>query len=173
MQNYAPKDVLERKFRIPGGREKSLVDLSAKDMYTILMFTNDIKPKSIDYWLHKYPEVNIDFDQWFKMINMQKLGQRKSLDFNWRIFHGHINTEIKLEKMKLSDGYCKLCNTAKENLDHILIKCSHIPDVWVRIKQIVYFLGETDYMTDFNKIDNWLHEGWKVPKRCGLSIKVF
>ena len=94
MQNYAPKDVLERKFRIG----KSLVDLSAKDMYIILMFTNDIKPKSIDYWLHKYPEVNIDFDQWLKMINMQKLMQRKSLDFDWRIFHGYINTEIKLKK---------------------------------------------------------------------------
>ena len=78
--------------------EKSLVNLSAKDMYTIFMFTNDVKPKSIDYLLHKYPEVNIDFDQWFKMIKMQKLGQRKSLDFNWRIFHWHINTEIKLEK---------------------------------------------------------------------------
>ena len=35
VQNYAPKDVLERKFRIPGGMAKSLVDLSAKDMYTI------------------------------------------------------------------------------------------------------------------------------------------
>ena len=76
-------------------------------MYTILMFTNAVKSKSIDYWLHKYPEVNIDFDKWFKMNNMQKLGQRKSLDFNWRIFHGHVNTEIKLEKMKLSDGYWK------------------------------------------------------------------
>ena len=94
------------------------------------------------------------------MINMQKLGQRKSLDFNWRIFHWHINTEIKLEKMKLSDGYCKLCNTARENLDHILIiKCSHISDVWVRIEQIVYFLGETEYMTDFNKIIGYMKGG--------------
>ena len=30
-------------------------------MYTFLMFTNDSKPKPIDYWLHKYPEVNFDF----------------------------------------------------------------------------------------------------------------
>ena len=54
--------------------------------------------------------------------------------------------------MKFSDGYCKLCNTERENLDHILIKCSHISDVWVRIEQIVYILWETDCMTDFNKI---------------------
>ena len=60
VQNYAPNDVLERKFGIPGGMAKHLVDLSAKDMYTILMFTNDIKPKSIDYWLYEYLEVNID-----------------------------------------------------------------------------------------------------------------
>ena len=128
-------------------------------MNTILMFTNDVKPISIDYWLHKYPEVNIDFDQWLKMINMQKLGRRKSFDFNWRIFHRHVNTEIKLEQMKLSDGYCKLCNTARENLDHILIRCSHILDLWVRIEQIVYFLGETDYMTDFNKIIGYMKDG--------------
>ena len=55
--------------------------------------------------------------------------------------------------MNLSDGFCTLCNTARENLDHILIKCSHISDVWVRIEQVVYFLGETDYMTDFKIID--------------------
>ena len=52
-------------------------------MYTILMFTNDVKPKSIDYWLHKYPEVNIDFDQCFKMINMQKLQIGKNETFRW------------------------------------------------------------------------------------------
>ena len=61
--------------------------------------------------------------------------------------------------MKLSDGYCKLCNTARENLDYILIKCSHISDVWVRIEQIVYFLGETNYMTDFNKIIGYMKDG--------------
>ena len=120
VQNYAPNDVLERKF---------------------------------------YLEVNIDFDQWFKMIDRQKLGQRKSLDFNWILFHGHINTEIGLEKVKLSYGYCKLCNTTRENLDHILKKCSHILDVWVRIEQLVHCLGETDYMTDFNKIIGYMKDG--------------
>ena len=75
-------------------------------MYNILMASNDIKPKSIDYWLPMYPDVNINFDLWFKIINMQKLGQWKSLDFNWKMFDGHIhvNTEIKLKKMKPSGG---------------------------------------------------------------------
>ena len=61
--------------------------------------------------------------------------------------------------MKLSDGYCKLCYTARETLDHILIKCSHISDVWVRREQMAYFLGETDYMTDFNKIIGYMKDG--------------
>ena len=63
--------------------------------------------------------------------------------------------------MKLSDGHYKMCNIARENLDHILIKCCHNSDVWGGggwggggvgvgvggggggwVDQIVYFLGE-------------------------------
>ena len=115
---------------------------SAKEMYYIFMFSWELQLKPIQYWKYKYPEENTNFDKWLKVMHMDKLCQRKSLDFNWRIFHGHINTEIILEKMRLSDGFCKLCNIEKENVDHILVHCKESASVWHKIQQLVNIIGE-------------------------------
>ena len=128
VQNCAPKNLLEMKFKIPGGMEKC-------------------------------PEENINFDKWFKVIHMVKLCQRKSLDFNWRIFHGHINTEIRLEKMRLSDGICKLCNIEKENVDHLLVQCKKSASVWHKIQQLVNTIGESDAISHFHKVVGYIHDG--------------
>ena len=82
------------------------LNLLAEEVYHIFMFSSELQLQPIQYWMSKYPEENINFDKWFKVIHMGKLCQRKSLDFNWRIFHGHINAEIRLEKMRLLDGFC-------------------------------------------------------------------
>ena len=159
VQNCAPKNLLEMKFKIPGGMEKCLSELSAKEMYHIFMFSSELQLKSIQYWMSKYPEENINFDKWFKVIHMGKLCQRKSLDFNWRIFHGHINTEIRLEKMRLSDGICKLCNIEKENVDHLLVQCKKSASVWHKIQQLVNTIGESDAISHFHKVVGYIHDG--------------
>ena len=78
---------------------KNFVDISVKDVYFIS--NNSIKPKSIDGWQHKNSEVNNDSDKWSKIIDMHKLVQRKSIDFDRGIFRGHINADIKLEKLSI------------------------------------------------------------------------
>ena len=72
--------MLGKKFKIPGGLEKCLSELSAKEMYHIFMLSSELQLKPIQYWMSKYPDENIDFDKWFKLIHMGKLGQRK---FTW------------------------------------------------------------------------------------------
>ena len=54
---------------------------------------------------------------------------RKCKDFNWKLFHGQINTENRLCKMQYSDGSCKVCSNV-ENVEHILTTCSGLDTIW-------------------------------------------
>ena len=62
VQNCAPNNLLEMKFKIPGGMEKWLSKLSAKEMYHLFKFSSELQLKPIQYWMSKYPEENINFD---------------------------------------------------------------------------------------------------------------
>ena len=128
-------DLLKTKFQIPRKNMKCLKDLTAKDIYRILTLDKTPEIKSKEYWQNKLNNDEIDFDCWFRNNFENKLTERKCLDFNWRIFHGQVMTENKLQHMKLSNGKRKLCKKG-ENLDHILMLCNGIDQVWKMIQSI-------------------------------------
>ena len=138
-------NLLHSQFKIPDCGVKCLKDLEARDIYKILMFSEVTELKSKTYWCTKFDDKVIEFDKWFTCLFVSKLTPRKCIDFNWRIFHGQVNTEQKLQKMGFSDGYCKICKLEKENVEHLLLECSETYMVWGQIKNMVCMVRKNDY----------------------------
>ena len=115
-QIYNQRGMLEMEFKIPNAGTKSLSDLTSGDVYNILLLNRKTELKSKEYWNRKFINMNIDWEDWFSQNFVNRYIPRKCKDFNWKVFHGHVNTETRLLKMKFSDGICKLCHTGDENL---------------------------------------------------------
>ena len=73
---------------------------------------------------------------WFDCNFVNDLVPRKCKDFNWKIFHGQVNTETRLEKMNMSNGMCVVCENGKENLEHLLIDCRHVYSIWDAVERL-------------------------------------
>ncbi len=142
--------ILSTKYRLPGGKEKCLKDLTSKDIYNILMSTNTPHMKYKQYWECKLNK-EIDFSLWFQINFANKITPRKCLDFNWKIFYGQINTENKMKYMKLSDGICKLCKKEGENVEHILLSCGENYKCWDMINVFIQKICK-DIVIDRNEI---------------------
>ncbi len=102
-----------------------------------MLFNTQVQIKSKRYWQNKLYTVDIDFNLWFKCNFTSDITPRNCLDFNWKLFHGQVNTEQKLVKMKFSNGCCKLCVQHEENLDHLLIDCNQTKEIWQSIQHII------------------------------------
>ena len=87
--------------------------------------------------MYKFDNPDIDFNMWFHCNFTGFIIPRKCTDFNWKLFHGHVFTEVRLQKMKFSDGICKMCNSQVENIVHLLISCTGLKDIWKMVENIL------------------------------------
>lgn len=136
---WGRQEILDQPFNVPGITEKkSLKELTAKEIYNILLLSKPVEIRSKEYWLQKLGLEDIKWDTWFEVNNINKLTPRKTKDFNWRLLHGLVNTEKKLKAMKLSDGLCKMCNRGVvEDINHLLYDCQNAKELWGIMEQIV------------------------------------
>ncbi len=142
--------LLDQNIVIPNSGIKPLTALTSKDIYQAVSLNENVCIKSKDYWNSKFHNVNIDFNMWFRVNFTNALIPRNCIDFNWKIFHGIVNTEQKLERMNFSDGICKLCKKEQENLEHLLIKCNKTNDIWNFVQTILCICGFNDVLNNFN-----------------------
>ena len=126
IKDCCENDILQFRFQIPNSGIKALKDLTSKDIYNALLINNKTHVTSMHYWSWKFNDVDWNWEHWFTQNFINKLLPRKCKDFNWKIFHGQLNTEIRLSKMKYSDGICKICKNEAENLDHMLYQCGQL-----------------------------------------------
>ena len=113
--------ILEYKFKMPGEKIKSLEELDSKEIYNIFLLSQSLDIKSKGYWCRKLGVEELDWEAWFSHNFNNKLLPRKVKDFNWKLFHGLINTEKRLKQMRYSDGICKICHTQSiEDIHHLM-----------------------------------------------------
>ena len=129
--------LLNTNFKTSSSSKKDLKDLDNKDIYNIFIASKNIKIESKTYWKSKFDDFSLRFDFWFKCNFTSKIMPRKCIDFNWKLFHGRLSTEMQLKRMKFSDGMCILCKQNEENLDHLLIGCESIGSIWKYIEGII------------------------------------
>ena len=131
------ENILNYKFQVPGRGLKTLQELSSRDIYDIFLQSYDLDIKSKRYWSEKLGIDETDYTAWFTQNFMNKMIPRKVKDFNWKLFHGLINTESRLKRMKYSDGICKMCTTGEiENIDHLLFECTGNKNIWNLMENI-------------------------------------
>ncbi len=94
-------------------------------------------------------EHNIDFTLWYKGNFINEFIPRKCKDFNWRIFHGLVNTEAKLNLMKYSNGNCKLCIHDTENLEHLLHDCTELTGFWTNMECFIRKINQEFHISKF------------------------
>ena len=140
------EEVLDTRFIVSKQVEKSLNELTTKEIYGMFLQNTATEIKSKQYWVNKFNEPDLDFDKWFACNFNSNIIPRKCVDFNWKVFHGRVSTETTLQKMKLSDGFCTICKTVQENVVHLLIFCKDNDIVWTNIGNLIAkYLGK-----DFN-----------------------
>ena len=157
--------LLNLEFVVPKVGSKTLLNLTSSDMYKIFMFSEPYTCRSENYWKTKFETIDIDFHTWFSCMFISKIIPRKSIDFNWRIFHGQINTEKKLKAMNFSNGICSLCKYKEENLDHLLIDCEQVQNIWQQIECILSRIANATatnlIFTRFNMMVGYLENGYR------------
>lgn len=146
------QNILDTKYKLPCGKEKSLSNLTSKDIYQILLFSNKTIIRSKGYWSRQFPDRELIWNDWFHYNFVNKSLPRKCKDFNWRIFHGLVNTESRLKAMKYSDGICKVCKGDFENLKHLLSECTKLGNLWKEIEIIIKIIEPEFSLNDFHKI---------------------
>ena len=75
-----------------------------------------------------------------------RLYPRKCLDFNWKMFHGRLSTETQLKRMWLPEGICFICKKEQENVDHLLIKCTDLCEIWKHVGGIISHFSVRNYI---------------------------
>jgi hypothetical protein len=138
--------ILHATFKVTSDNEQILMELTNKQVYTMFLLNKGIEVKSKMYWKRKFNDENIDFEGWFMCNFNSNIIPRKCLDITGRYFHGRINTESRLEKMKLSNGVCTICKEQVENLEHLLYICSDMNYIiWRQIEILMSKFTDIDF----------------------------
>ena len=134
---------------VPGLGIKCLNELSSSDLYKVILFKHPFEIKSKLYWNNKFTGVQIDWKLMFQQILNNDYLPKKCKDFNWKLFHGLVNTEKRLCTMKYSDGKCKLCdNKTLESIDHLLIECRYNSHIWDLMERVISHILDDRYKID-------------------------
>ena len=92
-------DILNATFILPSGLHKTLDKLSSKDLYSIILFNRSVHIASKLYWLRKFDNIKNKWMIWCQVNLVNNLLPCQCKDFNWKLFHGQINTESHLQRM--------------------------------------------------------------------------
>jgi len=136
VSEFVINDILKYPFQIPDKGIKNLQSLTSKELYDILLFSKTIQPRCKNYWINMYPSITSSWCNVFEMNTCNRFIPRAIIDFNWKLIHGVVNTEDKLQKMKYSDGKCTIC-TENETVRHLLIECKDVKNIWNMINLIL------------------------------------
>ena len=139
--------ILSKLLQIPGAKIKPLAELNAKDIYNIFLLSKKVYSNSQTYWSSKFPNTEIDWNICFKGNFVNPSMPRKCNDFNWKIFYGLVNTEVRLKRTKISTGCCCVCKNGDENLEHLYF-CNGITLVWNEIEMIMRSVSNVEIKLD-------------------------
>ena len=138
LENASKTDILNYLIRIPGREAKHLGKLTSKDIYNIFLHNKTPENLSKYYWSnYAFNGHDFNWETWY-LYNFQNfLAPRKSVDFSWKSFYGLLETEATLKRWRKSEGICKCCGMAYENLEHMLINCQYRAKIWTLVQSLL------------------------------------
>ena len=131
-------DILNYEFKVSDTVTRTLENITSKEIYSIFLNNKKVTLLSKTYWNNYLAlGLNFEWDDWYYLNFINKIIPRKCKDLNWKLFHGVLNTENRLKRMKYSNGICKSCHTEAENAEHLLIRCQYRQRIWNLIGNII------------------------------------
>lgn len=150
---------------------KKLGILSSKDICELLMRSEEVKIKSFEYWSQKMQLCDSFWSKYFSLCTNNILLPRKILDFNWKIFHGVLNTEKRLQVMKLSNGKCVICNEF-ESTEHLFCHCNSLETFWNIVEKIIKSISPNIVICDRTKILGYINVNTKAEKSMVINFLI-
>lgn len=148
VSNLSLQDILNIEVVINNtGHTKKFADLSNNEIYNILMRKKKVKMKSFDYWELRFPDLCIEWEDYFQLNIYNMLFSQKLMEFNWKLFHGVLHTEKRLLLMKLSNGKCVHCLEI-ENVQHLFVTCNDLGMFWKNIENIIKLIVPTFVLSE-------------------------
>ena len=117
--------------------------LSEKELYFACLYPVTT-PKCVSVW-NNILSLDLSPTDILKQ-NFHILYHRKSFEFHMKTLHRALYTEKRLKHMLKSDGVCKLCKVENEDIMHLLVECTCIRKLWIKVHDVVWELteGEVD-----------------------------
>ena len=135
--NGDKKYILEQIVHVPELGNKAIGDLTSKDIYNIFQMSNEFEITSTDYWETKYNIYDRNWSDHYQMNLTNNLLPRKCKDFNWKLFHGKVNTGVRLEMMNISPSTCNICDNSTEDIEHLIYNCENSKQIWRKVSRIL------------------------------------
>ena len=135
--NGDKRTILEQAVEVPGVGAKGIGELTSKEIYNIFQMSNEYEITSTDYWETKYSIYDMNWSDYYQQTLTNNLLPRKCKDFNWKLFHGKVNTGVRLEIMNISSNICNVCNNFAEDIEHLIFHCENSQQIWHRVSEIL------------------------------------
>ena len=116
------------------GRETNFKKIKQKEIIFACIYPTQF-PKCIQKWNTVFNE-SLSIDDIF-CLKKSLLFDRKSYMLHWKLLHGAVYTEKKLQKMKKSNGICKICKTQIEDEIHLFVNCLKIDGFWRNVRSFI------------------------------------
>ncbi|XP_056007600.1 uncharacterized protein LOC130050839 [Ostrea edulis] len=114
-------------------------DINSKLIYEILCHEKFIPPLHQAYYGKVF---EITKTAW-KSIYEQKIlsiRDRSISEFNYKLLNNLLCNRELLKKWKIVENdFCVICRDAKENNEHLILKCKNVSHIWDIVKQILKF----------------------------------
>ena len=149
--NGDKNDILEQIIEVPDVGEKKIGDLTSKDIYLVLQTYNSHIITSTNYWENKYNIYDMNWDEFYELNLTNIFLPRKCKDFNFKLFHGKVNTGVRLKIMNLSSDICSVCNHNIEDTEHLIYRCENSRQIWLIIKEILSLTLKENFHVDILK----------------------
>ena len=135
--NGNKKSILDQIIKVPEFGEKKIGELTSKDIYLVLQSNNPHPVTSTNYWETKYNIYDMNWNEYYNLNLTNNFLPRKCKDFNFKLFHGRVNTCARLKIMNLSSDICNICHSNIEDLEHLIFRCEHSKQIWSIVDNIL------------------------------------
>ena len=107
---------------------------------------------------------------YFDLCVFNELLPRAISDFNWKIFHGVLNTEKRLQKMRLSNGNCVFCGE-QETITHLFMDCENLDSFWSFVENLAKIVMPSISINSISKILGYM-EVTKTRQRVFINFLI-
>ena len=133
-----------------------IIDLhkhSSNEMYRKLIRLKGEYPKSIQYYLKQFPNIEIENFETVFLIPRVCTKEMIVKEFQYKLLHRYLPTNVLLYKMKkVNSSKCSFCHMYSETIKHVSCECYSVKSLWFKIEFILSKISGSEVSLTFRDI---------------------